>query len=140
MQIGAGHTIRHKRAAPSSDEMTLYLDYRKTKVTLCYIDVYDVWVSAHCLSRECLALVRPTVQRGPNEIAVNPPWSNNPAAVFCKQNGGEYLVAEHPNGNQDELCRFREGSMIMGWDNTTNFTKISEAIHGTAVHPLSFIL
>lgn len=114
---------RHRRAVPRSREKTLYLDYRKTKMTLHYIGVHEVWVSEHCLGRKCLALAQPAVQRGPNETPDDPPWANNPAGDFCKQNGGEYLVAEHPNGNQDELCRFGDGSVIMGWDYYYKFYK-----------------
>lgn len=85
-------------------------------INLYYMSDSDIWVSKDCLDGLCMALTPPVVRKGEEEKLVNPPWANQPAAFFCELHGGEYIVATHANGNQDGICRFKDNSMIMGWD------------------------
>lgn len=85
-------------------------------INLYYLSDRDIWVSKHCLEGSCLALTPPPVQKNEEEELVNPPWANQPAATFCERHGGEYIIGTHDNGDQDGICRFKDSSMIMGWD------------------------
>ena len=71
------------------------------------------WVSENCLKGTCLALQTP---RSSLPLPAESSWAPHPAASFCLANGGSYLKAQYPNGDEDGICRFKDQSFILAWN------------------------
>lgn len=93
-----------------ADTTVITLKVAQSEISLYKMDT--LFVSKDCLTGDCLAL-RPADKKAPPPDS---PWVGHPAAAFCRANNGDYIVGNHPNGNEDGVCRFKDGSMIMDWD------------------------
>lgn len=72
-----------------------------------------LWVSESCLKNNCLALKKVTARalRDPSNQ-----FTGQPAAQFCVENDGQYIVGKYESGDEDGLCVFKDKSYILGWD------------------------
>ena len=72
-----------------------------------------LWVSESCLKKDCLAL-----KQGDSKVLRDPSnqFTGQPAAQFCIENDGKYVVGKYESGDEDGLCIFNDKSYILGWD------------------------
>lgn len=59
------------------------------------------------------------------------PGMGNPAAIYCVENGGEYVVRQDNKGNESGVCVMPDGSEVPGWSWTRG-----ELVPGPAVDGL----
>lgn len=70
------------------------------------------WVSESCLKSSCLALKKTEIKQQDSKDG----FVGHPAASFCEQTQGEYVVGKRASGDEDGLCVFKDKSFILGWD------------------------
>lgn len=94
------------------NEHAILLTDKYIRVNLQKVD--SAFVNDVCTQKSkktCLAL---KAFQGKKNTEKNP--QQNPAAGYCALMKGENYIAENATGNQNDLCKFKDGSYILSWD------------------------